>query len=84
MRKINGCLKVIDLEIILETFYRKWEKWLAFLTIFLKISHESGINFFSKMSIKKKFQLYIILYFYMNTSLKKNAYINLRLDCINL
>ena len=46
MRKVNGCLKGIDLENIFQNLL--WEKNLIKFLIIFYISHKGSINFFLK------------------------------------
>ena len=46
MRKVNGCLKDIDLENIFQNLL--WEKNLIKFLIIFYISHKGSINFFLK------------------------------------
>ena len=67
MRKVNGCLKGIDLENIFQNLL--WEKNLIKFFIIFYISHKSNIKFFLKQSVNKcsnDTYIYIYITFLLN------------------
>ena len=64
MRKVNGCLKGINLENIFQNLL--WEKNLIKFLIIFYIPHKSSIKFFLKQSVNKcSNDTYIYIYIYI-------------------